>query len=140
MTRVTIREIDGQEMLEAKYLLTSYALHPSPPLPDRDEWWEIVRHRQGVTCLAAYEDDRSVATAASTAMTQNVRGALLGMGGICDAADAIQFLIAGASAVAVGSMSFRRPDAALRVIEGITDYLENHGIADVNDLIGTMVV
>jgi predicted acetyltransferase len=82
MTRVTIREIDGQEMLEAKYPLTSYALHPSPPLPDRDEWWEIVRHRQGVTCLAAYEDDLAVATAASTAMTQNVRGALFGMGGI----------------------------------------------------------
>ncbi len=82
MTRVTIRQIEGEEMLEAKYPLTSYGLHPSPPLPDRDEWWEIIRHRQGVTCLAAYEDDLAVATAASTAMTQNVRGALFGMGGI----------------------------------------------------------
>ena len=38
MTRTTIRQIDGKEMLEAKYPLTGYALHPSPPLPDRDEW------------------------------------------------------------------------------------------------------
>ena len=80
--RMTICQVHGGEMLEAMYPLTNYALHPSPPLSDKEGWKEMVRHRQGVTCFAAYEDDAPVACAVSTAMTQNVRGALLGMGGI----------------------------------------------------------
>ena len=63
---------------------------------------------------------------------------IIGMGGICDASDAIQFLIAGASAVAVGSMSFRQPDAALRIVEGIKDYMERHGLKSVTELTGTL--
>ena len=63
---------------------------------------------------------------------------VIGMGGICEAEDAIQFLLAGATAVAVGSMSFRQPDAALRVVEGIAAYLEQHEIADIRELIGAM--
>jgi hypothetical protein len=46
-----------------------------------------VRHRQGVICFAAYDSDRAVACAVSTAMTQNVRSALLGTGGIKELAD-----------------------------------------------------
>ena len=60
------------------------------------------------------------------------------MGGICSASDAVQFLLAGATAVAVGSMTFRQPDAAARIIEGIADYLARHGIEDVNDLVGAV--
>lgn len=82
MPKLTIRQVDGEEMLEAVYPLTSYALHPSPPLPDRDQWNETVRRRRGITCLVVYEDNASVACAASAPLTQNVRGALLGMGGI----------------------------------------------------------
>ncbi len=61
---------------------------------------------------------------------------IIGMGGICEASDAIQFLLAGATAVAVGSASFRQPDTALRVVQGLGEYLDRHGIADVHDLIG----
>lgn len=67
-----------------------------------------------------------------------VRIPIIGMGGICTAADAIEFLLAGATAVAVGSMTFRQPDAAVRVVEGIRDYLERHGIARVTDLVGAV--
>ncbi len=63
---------------------------------------------------------------------------VLGMGGICNASDAIQFLLAGATAVAIGSMTFRQPDAAVQIIEGIADYLARHHIGDVNDLVGRM--
>jgi len=63
---------------------------------------------------------------------------VLGMGGICTAADAVQFLLVGATAVAVGSMTFRQPDAAVHVIDGLADYLARQGIADVNELIGGM--
>ena len=75
-------------------------------------------------------------------MVWNAAGVLripiIGMGGICTAEDAIQFLLAGATAVAVGSMSFRQPDAALEVALGIENYLERHRIPDVNRLIGAM--
>jgi dihydroorotate dehydrogenase (NAD+) catalytic subunit len=65
---------------------------------------------------------------------------VIGMGGICTASDAIEFLLAGARAVAVGSMSFRQPDAALQVVEGIRDYLIRHQVSDVAELIGTLRV
>lgn len=63
---------------------------------------------------------------------------IIGTGGVCYAGDAIEFLLAGATAVSVGSMTFRQPDAPIRVLEGIEDYLQRHQIADVNDLIGAM--
>jgi len=82
MSNVVIRPVEGEEMLEIKYPLGAYAFRPSPPLPDAEEWKEWVRHRQGVTCLAAFDGEDAVATVAYTRMTQNVRGALLGMGGV----------------------------------------------------------
>ena len=63
---------------------------------------------------------------------------IIGTGGICDGADAIQFILAGATAVSVGSMTFRQPDAAVQVIEEIEAYLNRHEIGDVNDLIGQL--
>ncbi len=69
-------------------------------------------------------------------VARTVRIPVLGMGGICDAADAVQFLLAGATAVAVGSMNFRQPDAALRVVEGLSDYCQRHAIVRISDLVG----
>jgi dihydroorotate dehydrogenase (NAD+) catalytic subunit len=63
---------------------------------------------------------------------------VIGMGGICDASDAIQFLLAGARAVAVGSMTFRQPDAAARIIQGLSAYLQRHNISDINELVGSL--
>lgn len=65
---------------------------------------------------------------------------IIGMGGIANAADAMQFILAGATAVAIGSMSFRQPDAALRVVNGLENYCLRHGVEDVNELIGGMQV
>lgn len=61
---------------------------------------------------------------------------IIGMGGICDACDAVQFLLAGASAVAVGSISFRQPDAAMRVVQGLEDYVERHRLNHISELVG----
>jgi len=63
---------------------------------------------------------------------------VLGMGGIASAEDAIQFLLAGARAVAVGCMSFRQPDCAMKVVDGMEAYCARHGIADINDLVGAL--
>lgn len=61
---------------------------------------------------------------------------IVGMGGIANASDALEFIMAGATAVAVGTANFRNPYATLEVIEGIEEYMKNNGIEDINDLIG----
>lgn len=67
-----------------------------------------------------------------------VRVPVIGMGGIWGAADALEFIIAGASAVAVGTALYADPTAAHRVLAGVRDYLARHGLASVADLVGTV--
>lgn len=64
---------------------------------------------------------------------------LLAMGGITCAKDALEFLIAGASAVAVGTATFIDPSTSLRVLDGIRDYLVRHSIGSVRELTGSLV-
>lgn len=64
--------------------------------------------------------------------------AVIGMGGIMNGEDAIEFLMAGASAVAVGTANFYDPLASLKVIEGIKAYMEHYGVADIKELIGIL--
>ena len=61
---------------------------------------------------------------------------VIGMGGIGSAQDAIEFLLAGASAVAVGAMNFVNPYATVEVAEGIEDYMKKYNIEDIHELIG----
>ena len=61
---------------------------------------------------------------------------VIGMGGIATAEDAVEFLLAGASAIAVGAMNFVNPYATLEIIEGIERYMEKYGIWDIQELIG----
>ena len=61
---------------------------------------------------------------------------VIGMGGIQDAEDALEFLMAGATAVSVGTANFRNPAVTMEIIRGIEDYMVRHGIEDVKELIG----
>ena len=63
---------------------------------------------------------------------------IIGMGGIVTAEDAVEFLLAGASAVAVGAMNFVNPYTTIEVIEGIEAYMKQYGIEDVKELIGAV--
>ncbi len=63
---------------------------------------------------------------------------LIGMGGIVSAADAIEFLLAGATAVAVGTATFVNPTASTDIVSGLERYLEENSIRDVNELIGAV--
>jgi dihydroorotate dehydrogenase (NAD+) catalytic subunit len=67
-----------------------------------------------------------------------VKVPLIGMGGIMNADDAIEFLIAGASAIAVGTANFVDPRATIGIIDGIIDYMEREGIEDISSLTGTV--
>lgn len=63
---------------------------------------------------------------------------VIGMGGIASGEDAIEFLLAGASAVAVGAMNFVNPYATVEVAEGIEAYMEKYGVEDIRELIGAV--
>jgi len=71
-------------------------------------------------------------------VTKGTNVPILGMGGIRTASDAIEFILAGASAVAVGTANFVEPNCALKIIEGIKKYCEGHNILDVKELIGSV--
>lgn len=61
---------------------------------------------------------------------------VIGMGGIRTAADALEFILAGATAVSVGTSNFVNPQTTMEVIAGIEDYMKRHKVEDINDLIG----
>ena len=63
---------------------------------------------------------------------------VIGLGGICSATDAIEFLLAGASAIQIGTANFIDPAISEKVVDGIEDYLSRHGFASVQDIIGAL--
>lgn len=69
---------------------------------------------------------------------QTVQIPLIGIGGIRTAADAIEYFLAGASAVQVGTATFVEPDAANQVLAGIGDYLQRHQLTRIQDIIGAL--
>ena len=71
---------------------------------------------------------------------QVVKIPILGMGGIVDARDALEFMIAGASAVQVGTANFVDPFIWPKLLDGMRDYLQRHSLARISDLIGTVDV
>lgn len=77
-------------------------------------------------------------------MVWQVAGAVkipvLGMGGISTAEDAIEFLLAGASAVVVGTANFVDPAASMKIADGIAAYLDEQGFSHVNELVGSLEV
>ncbi len=63
---------------------------------------------------------------------------IIGMGGIATAEDAVEFLLAGASAVSIGAMNFVNPYTTVEVVEGIENYMKRYGIENVTELIGAV--
>lgn len=65
---------------------------------------------------------------------------VIGLGGISSATDAIEFLLAGASAIQIGTANFIDPAISAKVAKGIVEYCERQGVGDVNELVGGMIV
>ncbi len=63
---------------------------------------------------------------------------IIGMGGIASAEDAIEMLLAGATAIAVGTANFYNPLATVEIVNGIREYMERYGVADIQELIGAV--
>ena len=71
-------------------------------------------------------------------VAQCVKVPIIGMGGICNAEDALEFILAGATAVAIGTANFHNPYATVETVDGIREYLERNGIQDIKELIGAV--
>ena len=69
-------------------------------------------------------------------VSKAVRIPIIGLGGIMNASDAIEFLLAGATAVQIGTANFIDPAVSAKVATGINEYMQRHGINDINELIG----
>lgn len=67
-----------------------------------------------------------------------VRIPIVGMGGICTTTDAVEFLLAGASAIQVGTYNFVDPSATEQIVLGIEDYMQRHGFSDIGELTGAL--
>jgi dihydroorotate dehydrogenase (NAD+) catalytic subunit len=79
---------------------------------------------------------RPVALRMVYAVAQAVRLPIVGIGGITSTEDALQFLLAGASAVQVGTANFVNPGTALEIVDGLDAYLDQQGLRGLDDLIG----
>lgn len=73
-------------------------------------------------------------------VAQAVKVPLIGMGGIVTAEDAVEFILAGAKAVAIGAGNFYNPMVAIDVINGLKSWLEQENIADINELVGALKI
>ena len=71
-------------------------------------------------------------------VAQSVKLPIIGMGGIATAEDALEFILAGATAVSIGTANFVNPTATIEVIEGIKEYMQKYGVDDINELIGAV--
>ncbi|MCT4542280.1 MAG: dihydroorotate dehydrogenase [Vallitalea sp.] len=69
----------------------------------------------------------------------SVKLPIIGLGGICTGEDAIEFILAGATGVAVGTANFMNPRATIDVIEGIEEYMKTVGVKDINELVGAVL-
>lgn len=65
---------------------------------------------------------------------------LVGIGGIATTEDALEFIIAGASAVQVGTANFYDPSASMKIVDGLADYCHRNGLNSINELVGSVVV
>lgn len=69
-------------------------------------------------------------------VAQTVSVPIIGMGGISNASDAMEFILAGATAVSIGTVNFYNPTTTVEVVDGIEQYMKQHKISDINELIG----
>ena len=64
---------------------------------------------------------------------------VVGLGGICNAADAIEFLMAGATAIEIGTANFLDPSVTMKVVDGMNEWLDKHNVKDVREIIGEII-
>jgi len=97
-----------------------------------------VPHLENITGGLSGPGIKPVALRMVWEVTREVSIPVIGIGGIMNAQDALEFLIVGAKAVQIGTANFVNPRATMDILEGIEQYMGGNGISDINDLIGTL--
>ena len=98
-----------------------------------------VPHLENITGGLSGPGIKPVALRMVWEVTREVSIPVIGVGGIMNARDALEFLIVGAKAVQIGTANFVNPRATIDILEGIEQYMGENGISDINDLIGTII-
>jgi len=83
---------------------------------------------------------KPVAVAKVFEVSRSIKLPIIGIGGISTPEDAVEFLLAGATAIQVGTANFVNPLATMQIIDGLKDYCEQHGIDSIRDLIGSLQI
>ena len=73
-------------------------------------------------------------------VAQAVKIPVIGLGGIMNAADAIEFMLVGASAIQIGTANFIDPTVSIKVVDGINEYLDRHGYKSVGEIVGALEI
>ena len=81
---------------------------------------------------------RSIGVRMVYQMSKAIHIPILGMGGIMNGEDAIEYMLAGATAVSIGAGNFADPETSIKTIEGIENYMKKYHIEDINSIIGTV--
>ena len=71
-------------------------------------------------------------------VSKSINIPILGLGGIVTPQDAIEYILAGARAISVGTGNFIAPDIATKIVDGIEDYMKQYNIQDINEIVGTV--
>ncbi len=98
-----------------------------------------VPHLENITGGLSGPGIKPVALRMVWEVTREVSIPVIGVGGIMNARDALEFIIVGAKAVQIGTANFVNPRATIDILEGIEQYMGENGISDINDLIGTII-
>ena len=92
------------------------------------------------SCATTPDDSMLITKPVAVRMVYQVANAvsipIIGMGGIMTAEDALEFILAGATAVSVGTANFCNPHATIDIVNGIEDYMRAKNVNDINELIG----
>ena len=84
------------------------------------------------------QSDNPVALRMVWQVAKAVKIPIIGLGGICNATDAIEFIMAGASAIQIGTANFLDPTVTIKVRDGINQWLDNHGVKDIKEIVGAV--
>ena len=123
-----VAEAAGSDMVSLINTLTGMAIDPETRRP------RLANLTGGLSGPAV----KPVAVLMVYEASRAVKIPVIGMGGIMNGLDAVEFMLAGARAVAVGTATFTDPLAPVKVVRGIEEYLERHHIAAVSELVGAM--
>ena len=125
---------DYPRSIDERNRICSLCLYSLGNIHDVSNIWRKLHDK----CLVVFLSVKPVAVRMVNQVAKGVKIPVVGLGGICTAEDAIEFLMAGATAIEIGTANFLDPTVTVKVKNGINDWLDAHGCASVQEIIGVV--